>query len=301
MDHLRLTVWLILVGVGAAFLVAVFLGPRLRARFSPPPDTETVTAAGDAADDELSGGSAKDDRGLGSLVTPIITLTVLLLSFTLVQTWTSFRDAIDRVGREARTVDYLADATGTLTDPQATKLRGAAICYARAVADEEWPALSDWPDVAVPSVDRWTDELETGLAALAASKTAANPFAREIITADRERALFRGQRLAEVKASIPIEITLFLLAATMLAIIGLGVVYLEDDARVLQVGFLAVLSILFAGVLLIVTGLDTPYSGVIALEPTDISRVAQRESASFAEDLPGVPLPCDDQGRPIAG
>ena len=305
MSHVRLTVGLITLGVGLALLIAIFLGPRLRERFNTPPAEEPAEGSESASTDdnpaerEEPEDSGKDLRSLGYLVAPIITLTVLMLSFTLVQTWTAFRDAIASVGRESRTVDYMADASASLPEPHASRLRGATVCYARAVVNEEWPALADNKELAVPDVDRWTDELESGLTALAASTATKNPFAREIITADRERAQYRGQRLAEVRASIPIPITLFLLGATMLAIIGLGIAYMAADTRVLHVAFLGVLSLLFAGVLYIVTELDTPYSGLIELMPTDMERVARLEAASFAQDLPGQVLPCDELGRPL--
>ena len=302
MGYLRLTGWLIIFGTSVALLIAVFAGPRLRERFNPKESKGDAHDEGDAAEEEPSSSAkdSKESRGLGSLATPLITLTVLLLSFTLVQTWGSFRDAIDRTGREARSVDYLADVAAAVPGPEARTIRESAICYARAVTYEEWPVLRDWPDVTVPGVDRWTDELEGGLTALAVSKSVTNPFTRELIAADRDRALYRGQRLTEVRATIPIEITVLLLVATMMAIIVLGITYMERTNRVLQVCYLTVLAGLFAAVLGIVTGLDTPYSGVIALEPSDMERVAQRETASFAEDLPGAALPCDEQGQPLA-
>jgi hypothetical protein len=63
-----------------------------------------------------------------------------------------------------------------------------------------------------------------------------------------------------------------------------------------QIGVLTILAILLALFVGMIRDMDRPYDGLVSVPPTDITRVAGDLAEDWAEDVPGVPLPCDDRG-----
>ncbi len=85
---------------------------------------------------------------LEALVGPIMSLTVLLVAFTLVNVFASYNRGVQSVSDEARKVDFLYELGGYASDgPAQVELRSATACYAAAVAGPEWEVMVDGRDV----------------------------------------------------------------------------------------------------------------------------------------------------------
>lgn len=65
-----------------------------------------------------------------------------------------------------------------------------------------------------------------------------------------------------------------------------------------QIAALALVTVLFALVLLMIYNFDRPFSGVLALKPSAMEKTEQDDGADYAADYKS-PLPCDEKGRPL--
>lgn len=281
--------WLVALILLTALAAGLLLAPWAHRTF-----TENV------GDDE--GGDESTAREFGQIAAPVVTITALLLSFSLVNVWGSFAEATQRAGDEAIAVDYQSDMAQVIPDATtSTELEAVLVCYARSIAGPEWRAMSDSGEATAPEVDTWTDRLQRDIGLLGAKKTGASAVEREFISADKERGTARSQRLTEARVSIPEPITLLMLAAAAVSIIVLAWANLPARNRRLHVMALVLVTLLFFGLITVITELDSPYWGAIDIEATDMSRVAADEAADFAERHPGSQLPCDDEGRQVTG
>jgi len=66
-----------------------------------------------------------------------------------------------------------------------------------------------------------------------------------------------------------------------------------------QVAALALVTVLFALVLLMIYNFDRPFSGVLALKPSAMEKTEQDVGADYATVFRS-PLPCDERGEPLA-
>jgi hypothetical protein len=91
--------------------------------------------------------SEDDDTSMvvTDLVGPLLNLTVLLPAFVLVTANGSYGKAKDASGGEARAfaLDQLVELARYAPAAQRARIQAAAVCYARAVRTQEWPAMAD--------------------------------------------------------------------------------------------------------------------------------------------------------------
>lgn len=233
---------------------------------------------------------------LEALVSPMVTLSVLLLAFVLVQTFASFTRARDSEGDEARKIDFLYETAGYAPERQAVQLQGAVACYARVMAELEWPTTGEGRTA--PEASVWTGQMR-GVYGELIRQGGDQPFPILIAT-DKERGEARSRRLTEARPALPTAITILMIAATTLGVFALATFTLPNVQRNTQIFALAGLTTVLIVVQLAIADLDRPYSGVIQVSSTDLERVAADLGEDFGEDHPGRPLPCDEQGRPTA-
>lgn len=270
--------WAVVVVLGLSVGVAVALGPRVR-RLLQSNEDESAAA------------------NYGYLITPAVTLSTLLLSFTLVTVWASYQNAIERAADEAIEVHHVADTARMLPGRAGRDIAGAITCYARSIAGPEWSTMAASGTPAA-EVGVWTGAMDADVSALLTSTAGQSALAREILTSDRQRSDARNVRLQQSRASIPWLVTVLLVAVVALSLVGMGFALIPATGRGLQIGTLIVIAALFAAALAMIAELDSPFRGLVAVEPVDITRVAESEAANFAERYPGSRLPCDESGAP---
>jgi hypothetical protein len=234
---------------------------------------------------------------LETLLGPVLSLTVLLLAFTLVATFGSYQRAATAAAEEARKTDYLFEMGQYLPAQVGSRLQAATACYASAVAAFEWDAMAQGRTA--PEVSPWTRELRATFAEIVASEDVASPVLSQALTADRDRGESRSARLTEARPTVPTSIKMILVFTAMLGILALATFTLPHVRRRVQIGALAALTTLLLVMLLAIDDVDRPYEGLVALGPTDITRVAGDLREEFVEWRPDQTLPCDEQGLPL--
>jgi hypothetical protein len=87
-----------------------------------------------------------------------------------------------------------------------------------------------------------------------------------------------------------------LIGSAALGVFALAAFTLPYVGRRVQIGVLVILAVLLSLFVGMIRDMDRPYDGFVALDPTDIARVAGDLAEDWAEDHPGAPLPCDARG-----
>jgi hypothetical protein len=234
---------------------------------------------------------------LEALIGPIMSLTVLLLAFTLVNVFGSYQRAQQSASEEARKVDFLYELGGYSPEPTGGDLRAAVACYASAVASFEWPAMEQGRTA--PQVSPWTAAIREEIAQLTGADDAPGPVVSAVLAADKERGEARSRRLTEARPAVPEALFALLIGSAAVGIAALSTFTLGQVARRVQIGVMSVLALLLAFFVGMVWDMDRPYDGVVAIEATDMSRVAADLRGDFGEDYPGTALPCDERGTPV--
>lgn len=233
---------------------------------------------------------------LEALIGPIMSLTVLLLAFTLVNVYGSYQRAQQSAAEEARKVDFLYELGGYSPEPVGEDLRAAVACYAAAVAGFEWAAMEDGRTAR--QVSPWTAAIREQIEALTGSEDSPGPVVSAVLAADKERGEARSRRLTEARPAVPKALFALLIGSAAVGIAALSTFTLGQVARRVQVGVLSVLALLLALFVGMVWDMDRPYDGVVAIEAVDMTRVAGDLRGDFVEDYPTRALPCDERGGP---
>ena len=134
------------------------------------------------------------------LVSPLLTLTVLLLAFMLVQVFAGYKASRDAAALEAGRVVFESELAGYYEDPVAQPMQANLICYARSVAYQEWPALATEP-LPEPNTSAWAARLDTDLAKLRVIDNG-QPYGT-LLTADKERTDGRRLRITQARPAVP--------------------------------------------------------------------------------------------------
>ncbi len=226
------------------------------------------------------------------LVSPLLTLTALLLAFFLVQVFSSYQRARLSAGDEAGRVIAEYRLFGYLPDQYALRGQAALLCYARAVAELEWPALRDELKVA-PEPSYWVDRLGEVLRELAEVRNG-QPYGTLVAT-DRDRVDARRRRVLENRPALPKPLFWLMLGVSAVAVLSIATFTLPYVRRRVQIGALTLLTLVFAAVQIAILEIDGKFDGVIRLEPEEM-RLAAR---LMEEKLHGLAPPCDAEGRPL--
>jgi hypothetical protein len=230
------------------------------------------------------------------LISPLLTLTVLLLAFVLVQVFSGYRASKDAAGLEAGRVLFEYDLADYYDDEFAQPMQESLLCYARAIANQEWRSLDDDP-FPNPVATRWGRGMDAPLAELR-TVDADQPYGT-LLTADKERADGRRLRIVQARPALPREMELLLLGTSAVAVLGIATFTLANVSRRTQIGALSVLAVILALVLVTIDDLDRKYDGLIQIENEDFLIADELLSPRYAERYPDQPLPCDERGLPI--
>lgn len=226
------------------------------------------------------------------LVSPLLTLTALLLAFVLVQVFSGYTRARLSAGDEAGRVIGEFKLFGLLPDEYADPAQSALICYARAVSELEWPQLREKMKVADEPL-QWAFQADDVMKELAEVRSA-QPFGT-IVATNRDRIDARRRRIMETRPAVPIEVTWLMLGVSAVAVLSITTFTLPNVARRVQIGALTLLTLVFAAVQIAIVDLDTKFHGPIRVEPVEMKLVAQ-----LMTELRGdLVIPCDERGRPL--
>ncbi|MEU4066325.1 hypothetical protein AB0F25_28685 [Streptomyces wedmorensis] len=232
-----------------------------------------------------------DDSGMGvkDMVGPLLTLTVLLLAFVLVTANSSYGKAEVASRGEARALDQLVETAEYAPAAQKSAIQADAVCYARAVREQEWPAMADGKGSPAPSV--WSTDFRRVFRELEGK-----PAFGMLIAADNKRSDEREERLTQATASIPSTIFWFLLATLTVTVIALGICLPRRNNRG-QILTLIVITALLTTALCIIRDVDRPFGGIINVSPKAITEAERQATRDLLAHQPASAIPCDDQGN----
>ncbi|WP_052868668.1 bestrophin-like domain [Streptomyces niger] len=234
--------------------------------------------------------SEDDDTGMAvkDLVGPLLTLTVLLLAFVLVTANGSYGKAEVASRGEARALDQLTETAEYAPKAQRERIQADAVCYARAVRAQEWPAMADGNGSTAPSV--WSTDVRHAFRPLEGE-----PVFGMLVATDGKRSDEREERLTQATASIPGPIFWFLLATLTITVMGLGICVPRRNNRG-QIVTLVVITALLTTTLCIIRDVDRPFGGIIDVQPTAITEAGRQATRDFLAHHTAE-LPCDNQGK----
>lgn len=235
--------------------------------------------------------NADDEEGMAvkDLVGPLLTLTVLVLAFTLVTASSSYGKAEIAARGEARTLDQLTEIAEYAPAAQKARIQADAVCYARAVRAQEWPAMAKGEGSAAPSV--WSTDARRAFRELEGK-----PAFGMLVAADNKRSEEREERLTQATASIPSAILWFLLATLTITVVALGICLPRRNNRG-QVAALLVITALLTTALCIIRDVDRPFGGITDVPPTAIAEVEHQATRDFSAHHSAADIPCDDNGN----
>ncbi|MEV8320899.1 hypothetical protein AB0Q95_42785 [Streptomyces sp. NPDC059900] len=232
-----------------------------------------------------------DDSGMAvkDLVGPLLTLTVLLLAFVLVTASGSYGKAEVASRGEARALDQLTEISEYAPAAQRERIQADAVCYARAVRTQEWPAMADGNGSTAPSV--WSTDVRRSFRDLEGK-----PVFGMLVAADNKRSDEREERLTQATPSIPNAIFWFLLATLVITVVALAVCLPRRNNRG-QLIVLTVITALLTVTLCIIRDVDRPFGGITSVDPTAITEVERQATRDFLAHHEAADLPCDDNGK----
>lgn len=243
-----------------------------------------------------SAGAADDGLQINDLVVPITTLAVLLLAFVMVEGINSYGRARALAAEEARIVNLMADQTFLLEDRDAAiRIQGLLICYTRAVRSVEWPAMASGNPA--PLVSEWAGLVQDELVALHRDTPDADAIDR-LLDSDESLGQTRAARLSEANPTIPTGLNLLMFGAVVVSIFGLAFFMRPQGSATVYVAVLVIFTLLTAATLWMISDLDRPFTGLNAVEPTELARIQPGLEADLAKLAPGIAPPCDAEGVP---
>jgi hypothetical protein len=206
----------------------------------------------------------------GFLIAIVGVIYAVLLAFVVIVSWEQFSAAGDTVGEEASALRTI-DRTAAAFPPEArARVHADVVAYARAVVDDEWPAMSRG-EPGSPTVGPALDRLSADLEALPAD----TPVRVQIVGAEVERfhdlVTARSARLDYVPQGAPGVLWVALVVGAVV-LIGFSMVFALRD-RLLQTLMTGSIALLIGILLFVAVAIDHPFVGDVAVPPDPLRRV----------------------------
>lgn len=206
----------------------------------------------------------------GFLIAVVGVIYAVLLAFVVIVSWQKFASAESIAGQEASVLRALTRDSGVLAEPTGQEMRALVREYAVTVRDREWPLMAEGQTTS-PQVVDILNRMAATLARAQPVGTAATAFVQaDVDNLDRLVSL-RSQRLDFVEQGLPGVLWAALWIGGVLTV-GFGMVFgvRRSGLHLFMVGSLVAL----VGILLfVITVIDFPFQGGVAVRPTAIERV----------------------------
>ena len=227
-------------------------------------------------------------RSAGTL-SLIGTMFAVMLAFVILFALQSYQRARSGSSVEAIAVAELDSIAQVFEPPLSDRLQGGLVCYARAVVDDEWPAMRDGrsSDLVQSRIDKLTHDFATAEPHGAREE---NAYA-QWFDQQAQRREGRRERLSEATPLVPPPLWLVLGIAASLTLAYMCVQADRREGPLIQAIPIGFVSAVATAGMLVVFFLDHPYtneSGGIA--PTEMQR-------TLAVIDHGNAVPCDEHGR----
>ena len=238
------------------------------------------------------GGLLRSMEDAGEIFSTVGTGLAVLIAFLIVAAFGHYQSARDTVGQEAVAVQQQYVMATYFDEADSNALQGEVICYARAVVDDEWPAMQASSES--DRVQGWVDAMDDSMReAQVGDQKQVEALAHWFdVSNDRQEA--RRARLAESKPFVPD----FLWAALILiSFVVLGYQLLMIDPKVRVVGqaySMAAMAITVFAALAVVFMVDRPFND----RGAEISHIRLDHAIALMSRTAPPTLPCTADGTP---
>ena len=240
-----------------------------------------------------AGDLSSDGLQMKEVTGPLASLAVLLVAFTLVQSFNSWSGAKRaEAGEAAATLNLFRQAELYGDARLRDDVRGDVICYSTSVIEQEWPAMAEGRYSNVPAY--WASQIRRTAIRQVRSGTDERAGVA-VLDRDRERTIGRQDRLNEAGSDIPTAVFLLMLAAVLAAVLLIGVVTAKGVSPGVHVVVVIAGAVIFGSALLLIRSLDSPFTGFTARGPEQTIAIRQQMLNETSQDE----LPCDDSGLPV--
>ncbi|HVQ53210.1 MAG TPA: hypothetical protein VMS92_24495 [Mycobacterium sp.] len=236
------------------------------------------------------GGWFTDSPRSAGTLSLIGTMFAVMLAFVILFALQSYQRAREGASVEAVAVTELHSVAAVFQSPFSDRLQSGLVCYARAVIDDEWPAMR--AGHSSERVDSWIDKLHGDFANTEPQGARQEAAYAQWFDEEAQRREGRRERLAEATPSVPLPLWFVLVIGASLTITYMCAQADRREGVLIQslpVGF--VTALLTAG-MLVVLFLDHPYAGGTgSIQPTEMRRTLTTIDHGSA-------APCDEHGIP---
>jgi hypothetical protein len=238
------------------------------------------------------GGWLRSMEDAGEIFSTVGTGLAVLIAFLIVAAFGHYQEARDAVGKEAVAVQQQYVMASYFEESDSTALQGEVLCYARAVVDDEWPAMQRGSESA--RVQGWVDAMDDTMREASVGDQKQVEALAHWFDVSNDRQEGRRARLAESQPFVPG----FLWAALFLiSVVVLGYQLLMIDPAVRMVGqaySMAAMAITVFAALAVVYMVDRPFNDRGAAIP----HTRMSAALEVMERTAPATLPCDAAGSP---
>jgi hypothetical protein len=223
----------------------------------------------------------------------------ILLGFVVLLSFQRYWDAKSQASDEATAV-FEQYEVAALFQPQAERNRlwGELLCYGRAVAESEWPAMKHGHES--PLVDTWVERMEAEVPSAQIATRGEETAFQQWFQKAGVRDSARRQRLLESRGTLPALLWIMLIIGAV-AVVTFALLFADPEEQVLgQVLTAGAVTALVVSSLLAVALLASPFQGGHG----SVGPSGMRYTIALIEQEAGLvhdPLaaPCDVRGNPV--
>jgi uncharacterized membrane protein len=218
----------------------------------------------------------------------------VLLAFVIFAVFESYSTARSSAGEEAVASQQMFSTAGFFPD-RADELRGETFCYARAVINDEWPAMSHRRES--PVVQDWVDKLDATIQNAKVTGNGQGAALEHWLSLSQSRQDARRTRLAEGQPYVPGFVWFVLILITII-VIAFQCLFADPEATAFgqAIAMSSMTATLFAALTLIWV-LDRPFND----RGAELSPSRMQASLAVMMHEPALPslLPCNAAGTPL--
>jgi hypothetical protein len=233
------------------------------------------------------------ERGAG-IFAFLGTAFAVILAFVVLAAFQSFNDAKSGAEEEATTVVELSRTAEFFPPAERDPIEGVLICYARAVIDDEWPAMKEGERS--PVVQAWVNRFQGALKQLHPETPAQEAAFLQLLEQQDKRTDGRRERISEANRALPAPVWFFLGLGAFVTI-GFAMFFADRrEAFIVQGSLIACITALVVSGLLLVWFLDHPYENSSgSIKPDEM----ERQLVIVELEHKNVARPCDESGHPV--
>jgi len=206
----------------------------------------------------------------GFVIAIVGVIYAVLLAFVVIVSWEQFSEAETVAGTEASALRTMYRSSTAFPPDVREQLRTDVRDYARAVVDEEWPAMARY-EPGSPAVARVLDRMSMHLSAVPVTTPIQQEYAGVEAARFNDLVSARSGRLDYVEQGVPGVLWLALVVGAIVTI-GFSMIFAMSSS-LLQTLMTASLSVLIGVLLFVAVAIDHPFAGDVAVVPRPLERV----------------------------